>query len=113
MVKSYYEIQKIFCNTCNVVYFYAYFILGNQARSTRCLQKGKEYAVKMYSDYQIVGENCQGEDSDSNGYVTCNFRLKKSGLPDQEKTITLQCPTFIKSFMATSCKEQGIVINNQ
>lgn len=93
--------------------FYAYFILGNQARSTRCLQKGKEYAVKMYSDYQIVGENCQGEDSDSNGYVTCNFRLKKSGLPDQEKTITLQCPTFIKSFMATSCKEQGIVINNQ
>lgn len=92
--------------------FYAYFILGNQARSTRGIQKGREYAMKMYSDYQIVGENCQGEDSDSNGYVTCNFRLKQSST-SQERTIVLQCPTFVKSFMATSCKEQGMVINNQ
>ena len=91
---------------------YSYFILGNQARSTRALEKGKEYATKMYNDYTVVGENCQGEDTDNNGYVTCNFRLK--GVANTtERTITLQCPTFIKSFMATSCKEQGIVINGQ
>jgi hypothetical protein len=66
----------------------------------------------MYGDYVIAGENCQGEDSDNNGYVTCNFRIKQNS-NGNEKTITLQCPTFIKSFMATSCKEQGITINNQ
>ena len=91
---------------------YSYFILGNQMRTMRGIQKGKEYAVKMYSDYTVVGENCQGEDSDNNGYITCNFRLAKSAT-QEEKTITLQCPTFVKSFMATACKEQGILINNQ
>lgn len=96
-----------------VLGLYSYFILGNQMRTVRGIQKGKEYAMKMYSDYAVVGENCQGEDSDNNGYITCNFRLKKSSPSEEEKTITLQCPTFVKSFMATSCKEQGILINNQ
>ena len=95
-----------------VASFYSYFILGNQARSTRALEKGREYASKMYNDYRVAGENCQGEDTDNNGYVTCNFRLKGT-TNGTERTITLQCPTFIKSFMATSCKEQGIVINGQ
>lgn len=95
-----------------LLFLYAYFILGNQARSVRALSKGKEFASKMYADYVVIGENCQGEDSNNNGYVTCNFRLQKQG-KDEEKTITLQCPTFVKSFLATSCKEQGIVINQQ
>lgn len=87
---------------------YSYFILGNQMRASRGISKGEEYASKMYADYAIVGKNCQGEDSNSDGYITCNFRLKSA---TNEKTVTLQCPTFIKSFMATSCKEQGIVIS--
>lgn len=87
---------------------YAYFILGNQMRAARGLSQGEKYSTKMYSDYTIVGKNCQGEDSDGDGYITCNFRLKNQV---NEKTITLQCPTVIKSFMATNCKEQGIVIS--
>lgn len=87
---------------------YAYFILGNQMRSARGIHQGESYAVKMYSDYTVAGENCQGEDTNGDGYITCNFRLKNQ---ENEKTITLQCPTFIKSFLATSCKEQGIVIS--
>lgn len=87
---------------------YSYFILGNQMRASRGISKGEEYASKMYGDYAIVGKNCQGEDSNGDGYITCNFRLKSA---TNEKTVTLQCPTFIKSFMATSCKEQGIVIS--
>jgi cbb3-type cytochrome oxidase subunit 3 len=94
------------------IFLYVYFILGNQARSTRALEKGNDYASKMYADYTVVGKNCQGEDSNGDGYVTCNFRIQKVG-KEEEKTITLQCPTFIKSFLATSCKEQGIVINQQ
>lgn len=87
---------------------YSYFILGNQMRASRGISKGEDYASKMYSDYVIVGKNCQGEDSNGDGYITCNLRLKSA---TNEKTVTLQCPTFIKSFMATSCKEQGIVIS--
>lgn len=89
--------------------FYAYFILGNQSRSWRAAAQGKDYVTKMYNDYSVAGNSCQGEDSDKDGYVTCNFRLKS--LDSIEKTITLQCPTFVKSFMATNCKEQGIVLN--
>ena len=87
---------------------YAYFILGNQARAARGINQGESYVSKMYDDYTIAGKNCQGEDANGDGYITCNFRLKNQ---ENEKTITLQCPTFIKSFLATSCKEQGIVIS--
>jgi hypothetical protein len=98
--------------SCFVFSFYAYFILGNQLRAFRGVQKGIEYTTKMYNDYAVAGKSCQGEDSDNNGYVTCNFRLTHS-TTRTERTITLQCPTFFKSFLATSCKEQGIMINNQ
>ncbi len=93
-------------------FLYSYFILGNQLRSARGISKGGEYITKMYGDYTKVGENCQGEDTNGDGYVTCNFRVKQINGP-LEKTITLQCPTFIKSFLATSCKEQGITLNQQ
>lgn len=89
---------------------YMYFIAGNQLRSARGLAKGDEYISKLYSDYTIVGKNCQGEDSNMDGYVTCNFRLK-SNQDSIEKTTILQCPTFIKSYMGTSCKESGFTIN--
>ncbi len=89
---------------------YFYFIFGNQMRASRAETKSREYVTKMYADYAPIGYGCQGEDSNNDGYVTCNFRLKQN---ITEKTITLQCPTYIKSFMATNCKEQGIVINQQ
>ncbi len=89
---------------------YAYFILGNQLRAARGEVTGKDYVAKLYSDYSIAGSSCQGEDTNNDGYVTCNFRLKEK-VSAVEKTITLQCPTLIKSFMATSCKEVGITLN--
>ena len=99
---------------------YGYFIAGNSLRSWRANQTGSSYVTKLYSDYAVMGKSCQGEDSDNNGYVTCNFRLKSTtqntdntNNPMSEKTITLQCPTFIKSYMGTSCKEMGFSINGQ
>lgn len=89
---------------------YGYFILGNQMRASRGETTSAAYLQKMYSDYAILGKSCQGEDTDGNGYITCNARIKQD-VGGNEKTVTLQCPTFIKSFMATSCKEQGIVIS--
>lgn len=89
---------------------YSYFILGNQLRAMRANTKAEEYITKMYQDYTIAGHSCQGDDTNHDTYVTCDFRLKdkNSGV---EKTIILQCPTFWKSFMATACKEQGLLIN--
>jgi hypothetical protein len=40
---------------------YAYFILGNQARSWRGVVQGEKYVTKMYGDFSIKGKNCQGE----------------------------------------------------
>lgn len=101
---------------------YGYFIAGNNLRSWRAVSTGTRYAGEVYSDYTVMGKSCQGEDSDNNGYVTCNFRLKPTSQlnsseisinQNSEKTITLQCPTFIKSYMGTSCKEMGFSINGQ
>lgn len=105
-----------------VVGLYFYFIFGNQMRASRAETKSSEYVTKMYADYTPIGYSCQGEDTNSDGYVTCNIRIKSkessvsaaTGVNTPiEKTLTLQCPTYIKSFMATNCKEQGIVINQQ
>ncbi len=112
MKKLYKYIGAVSVVAVVVLFLYSYFILGNQLRASRGLHTGGVYVTKMYSDFAIVGENCQGEDTDNNKYVTCNFRLKQKA-SGNERTITLQCPTFIKSFMATSCKEQGITINGQ
>lgn len=101
---------------------YGYFVFGNQMRSSRAETKSTDYASKMYADYFVIGHSCQGEDTNSDGYLTCNIRIKSkenstniiTGISNSiEKTLTLQCPTYIKSFMATSCKEQGIVVNQQ
>jgi hypothetical protein len=93
-----------------VGFVYTYFIFGNQMRSSRGEVMSEKYIGKMYADYQVLGKSCQGEDSDNNGYITCNARIKQDGT-GTEKTVTLQCPTLIKSYLATSCKEQGIVIS--
>ena len=106
--------MKTFIGTCVtlvivIVGFYLYFIAGNQLRAWRAEIKGTEFVSKLYADYTIAGQSCQGEDTNADSYVTCNFRLK-SPTTAEDKVITLQCPTFIKSFMGTSCKEQGYVI---
>ena len=95
-----------------IIGLYGYFVFGNQMRASRALKKGGDYALNMYGDYKVTGQSCQGEDTNSDSYVTCNFRLQKIA-SGEEKTITLQCPTFWKSFMSTNCKEQGMVINQQ
>ena len=92
--------------------FYLNFVAGNQLRAWRATKTSDTFVKKLYSDYSIAGQNCQGEDTNNDGYVTCNLRLKASA-DGAEKVITVQCPTFIKSYMGTSCKEQGLVINNQ
>lgn len=91
---------------------YLYFVAGNELRASRADVQGAEFVAKLYGDYTVMGHSCQGEDTNRDGYVTCNFRLKSPTSGD-DKVIALQCPTFIKSFLGTSCKEQGLILNSQ
>lgn len=89
--------------------FYAYFILGNQMRSWRALSESRMYVTKMYSEYFVMGQVCQGEDTDNDGYVSCDLRIKSS---QREDVINLQCPTLLKSYLGTSCKESRLMLTN-
>lgn len=72
-------------------------------RAGRAEARGMDYVSKVYTEYAIVGKTCQGEDTDDNSYVTCGFRIKNpEGI---ERTVRLECPTIMKGFFGSSCKE--------
>lgn len=79
----------------------------NNIRAHRAERVGEKYIAKVYKEYTLLGEVCQGVDTDSNGYVSCTFRVGKDAL---EKEINLQCPTYIKSFLGNECKATQMVI---
>lgn len=79
----------------------------NNTRGSRAEKIGHTYIAKVYTDYNILGEDCQGVDTDNDGYVSCTFRIGKEGV---EKEINLQCPTYIKSFLGNECKASQLVI---
>jgi flagellar basal body-associated protein FliL len=91
-------------------------IFMKSVRSDRALSKGGEYVSKMYQEYKIVGQNCQGEDTDDDGYVSCDFRISRSvnaiESVNEEKVINLKCPTITKGFLGSSCKESRLILNN-
>ena len=86
---------------------YFYYIGSNSVRSARALSEGEAYVNKMYSEYAIAGKVCQGQDTDGDGYVSCDFRIKSD---TKEDVINLQCPTFISSYLGTSCKESRLAL---
>jgi hypothetical protein len=79
----------------------------NSIRATRAAKVGHLYIEKVYKEYAVLGEICQGVDTDSNGYVSCTFRIGKEGA---EKEVNLQCPTYIKSFLGNECKTTQMVL---
>ncbi len=76
-------------------------------RASRAESVGHTYIEKVYKEYSILGEVCQGVDTDSDGYVSCTFRVGKEGV---EKEVNLQCPTYIKSFLGNECKATQMVL---
>ncbi len=90
-----------------IAFLYGYFIGIKNIQTHVATKDGTSYTTKMYSDYSIVGESCQGEDTDGDSYVSCDFRLKNAS---SEKVLHLQCPTIMKSFTGSVCKEYRITI---
>ena len=91
-----------------IAFIYGYFIGIKNIQTHVATTDGNKYAAKMYSDYSIVGESCQGEDTDGDSYVSCDFRLKNASA--SEKILHLQCPTIMKSLTGSVCKEYRISI---
>ncbi len=79
----------------------------NNVRAHRAEKIGRLYIEKVYKDYSVEGEICQGVDTDLDNYVSCTFRVAKGGT---EKEINLQCPTYIKSFLGNECKATQMVL---
>lgn len=79
----------------------------NDTRALRAQKIGHKYITKVYQEYSLLGEICQGVDTDNNGYVSCTFRIGKMGT---EKEVNLQCPTYIKSFLGNECKATQMVL---
>lgn len=79
----------------------------NNIRASRAEKIGHTYIEKVYKEYTILGEVCQGVDTDGDSYVSCTFRVGKEGV---EKEVNLQCPTYIKSFLGNECKATQMVL---
>jgi hypothetical protein len=82
--------------------YFASIIGMNDIRAKRAVAVGHTYLKEVYSDYKVVGEHCQGVDTDGDTYVSCDFRLAKGS---EERIVNLQCPTISTSLLGSSCKE--------
>lgn len=83
-------------------------ILLRDTRASVAQRKGDAFVQKLYSEYAIAGQSCQGEDTDGDQYVSCDYRLKNPA--GEERIVHLQCPTIWKSLVGNVCKESRLVI---
>lgn len=83
-------------------------ILLRNARASIAQQRGDAFVAKLYAEYTVLGKSCQGEDTDGDAYVSCDFRLKNP--TDTERIVHLQCPTMWKAFLGNTCKEARLVV---
>lgn len=97
----------VFLIVCAVAFF-GTSMLVRSVRASVAQHKGDAFVQKLYAEYAIVGKSCQGEDTDADAYVSCDFRLK--GPEGNERIVHLQCPTIWKSLIGNVCKEARLVI---
>ena len=90
---------------------YGYVFGMKSLRANIATSKGESYISKMYTEYSIIGTSCQGEDTDGDSYVSCDFRIK-NGTSD-ERVLHLQCPTIHKAVTGSVCKEYRFAIPQQ
>ena len=95
-----------------VVIFGGYFgsiILMKNVVSDRAGTMTQKYISNLYSEYSVIGLNCQGEDTDGDSYVSCDVRIRKGNDMSTEQTRYLSCPTIWKSFTGNTCKERPLL----
>ncbi|NBV77318.1 hypothetical protein EBR66_04105 [bacterium] len=100
----------LFCAVALASYI-GFSIVVRDVRASVAERKGESFVQKLYAEYSIVGQSCQGEDTDNDTYVSCDFRLVSP--QKEERVVHLQCPTVWKSLLGNSCKESRLIIPQQ
>ena len=109
-MKKYIFVFIIFAFILFGLYFYVFGV--KKLQSNIAVSSGEMYISKMYGEYAVLGKSCQGEDTDGDTYVSCDFRIKRTS-SSEERVLHLQCPTMWKSITGSVCKEYRFVIPQQ
>jgi flagellar basal body-associated protein FliL len=82
-------------------------------RSGRAETMSGHYVANLFSEYKIIGINCQGEDTNADSYVSCDVRIQKGDDVATEKILNLACPTMWKSYTGNTCKERLLGVSSE
>lgn len=85
-------------------------LLIKDMRSSRAETMSQKYVENLYKEYSIVGQNCQGEDTNGDSYVSCDVRIQVGADTTTQRVIMLSCPTMWKSYTGSTCKESRYAI---
>ena len=85
-------------------------LLIKDMRSSRAETMSQKYVENLYKEYSIVGQNCQGEDTNGDSYVSCDVRIQVGADTTSQRVIMLSCPTMWKSYTGSTCKESRYAI---
>lgn len=88
--------------------FFGFAILSKTVRGMIAENRGTSFIGDLYAEYAIVGGNCQGEDTDDDSYVSCDFRIRNPA--NDERVVHLQCPTIWKTILGNTCKETRFIV---
>ena len=89
--------------------YFGSVILVKDIQSSRAITMSEKYVANLYSEYHLIGKNCQGEDTNADTYVSCDVRIQKGEDTSTEKVLNLSCPTLWKSYTGSTCKERLIL----
>lgn len=89
--------------------YYGQIVLRKNIQSARAVTMSEKYVANLYAEYQVIGKNCQGEDTNADTYISCDVRIQKNGDVSTEKVLNLSCPTLWKSYTGSTCKERLVL----
>lgn len=92
--------------------YYGSIIFYKNIQADRAVTMSEKYVANLYSEYHIIGKNCQGEDTNSDLYISCDIRIIKGEESQTERVLNLSCPTLWKSFTGSTCKERLVLPTN-
>ena len=99
----------LIAGVCFAGYVYSVIFIKD-LRSARAETMSAKYVSNLYNEYSIIGQNCQGEDTNNDSYVSCDIRIQIGQDTATQKVLILSCPTMWKSYTGNTCKESRVAI---
>lgn len=89
--------------------YFGPIIFYKNVQSDRAVTMSEKYVANLYSEYHVIGKNCQGEDTNADSYISCDIRIAKGEDTSTERVLNLSCPTLWKSYTGSTCKERLVL----